>query len=111
RGGPNRPRAALICSITFHSPTLSFRTTAFESIRIMSRSTVVCPIPTSRFAPRPGWFVLAAVIAICGGCGRKYWREQADDLSYDIIAKKELDPRWTLPRLDVRTDPRSRSHY
>lgn len=51
---------------------------------------------------------LAALIALCGGCTRKYWREQADDLSYDIIKKKEVDPRWSLPRIDVMADPRSR---
>lgn len=51
---------------------------------------------------------LISLAAVCGGCTRKYWREQADDLSYDIIKKKEVDPRWTLPRIDVMADPRSR---
>jgi outer membrane protein TolC len=51
---------------------------------------------------------LAAWLSLCGGCTRKYWREQADDLAYNVIKKKEVDERWTLPRLDVTADPRSR---
>ncbi|HTI51220.1 MAG TPA: TolC family protein, partial [Planctomycetaceae bacterium] len=51
---------------------------------------------------------LAALLSLCGGCSRKYWREQADDLAYDVIKKKEVDERWTLPRVDVMADPRSR---
>lgn len=51
---------------------------------------------------------IVALIALCGGCTRKYWREQADDLAYDIIRKKAVDPRWDLARVDVMPDPRSR---
>lgn len=42
------------------------------------------------------------------GCSRQYWRDQADDLSYNILDNKQVDPRWELPRVNVMPDPRSR---
>src|SRR5262245_7684569 len=70
-------------------------------------------IPRSSTPGRPGllrvvWVAVLAICAATGGCTRKYWREQADDLAYDIIRKKENDPRWSVPRVDVMPDPRSR---
>jgi outer membrane protein TolC len=46
-------------------------------------------------------------LATCG-CARKYWRKQADDLTYNIIRDKQNDPRWATDRVRVETDPRSR---
>ncbi|MFN0056714.1 MAG: TolC family protein [Planctomycetales bacterium] len=71
--------------------------------------TIAPPTRLKRPWPvRAACFSLAILVALGGGCSRKYWREQADDLTYDIIKKKEVDPRWTLPRVDVMADPRSR---
>ena len=51
---------------------------------------------------------LLAGLALCG-CTRKYWREQAHELSYNILESKYQDPYSAPPRIDVRpTDPRSR---
>lgn len=61
--------------------------------------------------PRIALFGVAlALCAIVTGCGRKYWRDQADDLTYDIIESRVVDPRWQLPeRIEVMPlDPRSR---
>ena len=46
-------------------------------------------------------------LATCG-CARKYWRKQADELTYNIIRDKQNDPRWATDRVRVETDPRSR---
>ncbi|MGQ0636738.1 MAG: TolC family protein [Planctomycetaceae bacterium] len=56
----------------------------------------------------PVVFFAAIVCLIASGCSRKYWRDQADDLSYDILEHKQVDPRWELPRVNVMPDPRSR---
>ncbi|VAX39658.1 hypothetical protein MNBD_PLANCTO02-2541 [hydrothermal vent metagenome] len=42
------------------------------------------------------------------GCSRTFWREHADKDTYNAMADKFTDPRWNLPRVDVRADPRSR---
>lgn len=76
--------------------------------RTESHSLALQSLRTQTWTARVICFGLTALLALCGGCTRKYWREQADDLSYDIIKKKEVDPRWTLPRIDVLADPRSR---
>src|SRR5262245_19983306 len=53
-----------------------------------------------------------ALVALCClaavGCTRKYWRKQADELSYNLIRDKQSDPRWVVDRVRVETDPRSR---
>lgn len=50
---------------------------------------------------------LLVCLTACG-CTRKYWRKQADDLSYDLIRTNQDDPRWFVDRVAVETDPRSR---
>src|SRR5262245_28691578 len=58
----------------------------------------------------PG-LTLALVAILClavTGCARKYWRKQADELSYGLIRDKQSDPRWVVDRVKVETDPRSR---
>jgi len=42
------------------------------------------------------------------GCSRKFWREQADHDSYELIAEKMNHPDWAVPRMDITPDPRSR---
>lgn len=78
----------------------------------MRRSTVLRStinlLSHASLSRRAALVALFTLIVVTAGCSRKYWREQADDLSYDIIQKKEVDPRWTVPRIDVMADPRSR---
>lgn len=52
--------------------------------------------------------LMVAVLVSATGCARKYWRKQADDLSYNLIRDKQSDPRWATERVEVETDPRSR---
>jgi hypothetical protein len=52
----------------------------------------------------------AAVLALVPlpGCSRGFWRQQADQDSYQAIAEHIVDPRWAVPRFDLTPDPRSR---
>ena len=49
-----------------------------------------------------------AALAALPGCGKQFWRQNADAEAYGLSYEKSLDPRWTPPRLDVIPDPRSR---
>ena len=42
------------------------------------------------------------------GCSRPFWRSQADFDTYNLLQRKQFDPRWTLPRTTVEADARSR---
>jgi outer membrane protein TolC len=55
-----------------------------------------------------GLFSAALMLTMLSGCSRKFWREQADHDSYELIAEKMSDPAWTAPRMDITPDPRSR---
>ncbi|MBD3672622.1 MAG: TolC family protein [Planctomycetaceae bacterium] len=48
------------------------------------------------------------LLVVMSGCSRKFWREQADHDSYELIAEKMSDPDWEVPRMDITPDPRSR---
>lgn len=64
---------------------------------------------TPRLRPLGRWLAAALLLgATLCGCSRQYWRNQADDLTYDIIRNKQTDPRWYSPRVDLQADPRSR---
>ena len=53
--------------------------------------------------------VLAVTLMMAGsGCSRMFWRSQADFDSYNLLQRKQFDPRWTIPRTTVDADPRSR---
>ncbi|MGE5192128.1 MAG: hypothetical protein ACM3U2_06455, partial [Deltaproteobacteria bacterium] len=52
--------------------------------------------------------LLVLLSLTAAGCTRKYWRKQADELSYNLIRDKQSDPRWVVDRVKVETDPRSR---
>ena len=53
--------------------------------------------------------VLAVTLMFVGsGCSRMFWRSQADFDSYNLLQRKQFDPRWTIPRTTVDADPRSR---
>jgi hypothetical protein len=47
-------------------------------------------------------------LALTSGCSRPFWRDQAERDAYDATAENITDPRWAVPRLDVRPDYRSR---
>lgn len=53
--------------------------------------------------------VLVGTLCCCiTGCSRTFWRTQADQESYGIIAERMTDPRWQLPRMDVTPNVNSR---
>ena len=52
-------------------------------------------------------FMVVAIL-ILAGCTRAHYRRQADrEVSY-TIAGTSADPRWCLPGINLRMDPRSR---
>lgn len=52
--------------------------------------------------------VLVVSVVLVSGCSRAYHRESADAEVYNILAEKNQNPQWTVPRLDITPDPRSR---
>ncbi len=55
------------------------------------------------------WYVLLlGGVMLCSGCSRSFWRMNADNDTYSMMADKFTDPRWSLPRVDIKPDPRSR---
>jgi hypothetical protein len=43
------------------------------------------------------------------GCTRRYWRHQADGVTYGILTEKTQIPEWSMPKMQIRPmDPRSR---
>ena len=52
--------------------------------------------------------LMSFVMSQLTGCSRSFWRQHADDSTYDAMADKFSDPRWQAPRVDVLPDPRSR---
>ncbi len=66
-------------------------------------------IHTSRFAHAVSRLALAAMIVQpLAGCSRRFWREQAEQDTYRAIGEKLTDERWSLPRIDLKPDARSR---
>ena len=53
-------------------------------------------------------YALSLLLLLFAGCSRAFWRKQADRDSYRLLNQKRSDPRWAVPRIDVRADPRSR---
>ena len=53
-------------------------------------------------------FTLCFVLSTAGGCRRTYYRTRADTQSYRIVEQNTQDPRWSVPRIDITPDPRSR---
>lgn len=58
---------------------------------------------------RPTCWLLIAASLLTSGCSRKFWREQADQDTYRVLAEKLNDPRWQVPRIDVIPSPDSRN--
>ena len=59
-------------------------------------------------ARRAAALACLAALAALPGCGKQFWRQNADAEAYGLSYEKSLDPRWSPPRLDVIPDPRSR---
>ncbi len=60
---------------------------------------------------RPAWavlFLLLSVTIAAGGCSRTKYRLQADRDAYDVIAERNVDPRWCANDYSIEVDPRSR---
>ncbi len=61
--------------------------------------------------PPPVWLVLAllaSVVIAANGCSRTKYRLQADREAYDVIAERNVDPRWCVADYSIDIDPRSR---
>ncbi len=54
------------------------------------------------------WVALLVACLVSVGCSRAFWRKQADQDTYAVLSEKLNDARWSLPRIDVTPDPRSR---
>jgi outer membrane protein TolC len=66
-------------------------------------------VPIDRFAPRLWLAALLALSALTSmGCTRAYYRQQADNEAYELLANGQRDPRWQLGRYTIDVDPRSR---
>jgi len=61
--------------------------------------------------PMAGWVrpvLLVSVIIAASGCSRTEHRLQADREVYDVIAERNVDPRWHADDYSIEIDPRSR---
>ncbi|MGC6441846.1 MAG: hypothetical protein ACON4H_04220, partial [Rubripirellula sp.] len=66
-----------------------------------------------RSRPRPAndFFSLgiaALLLTAPTGCSQTQYRKQADQEAYQVIAERNQDPRWSLDRVSIDADPRSR---
>lgn len=58
--------------------------------------------------PRRLWVICVLVVAVGGGCSRRFYRERADREADQVIAEKAGDPRWAIGDFELAPDPRSR---
>ena len=56
----------------------------------------------------PGLLLLFIGCLIPLGCSRSFWRQQADQESYEAISERFIHPSWNVPRIDITPDSRSR---
>jgi len=55
------------------------------------------------------WLMLGAMgMSSLSGCSRQFWRQQADQDTYNALTPKLSDPRWQIPRMELTPDGRSR---
>jgi len=52
--------------------------------------------------------LLISVVIAAGGCSRTEHRLQADREAYNVIAERNVDPRWCASDYSIEIDPRSR---
>ncbi len=52
--------------------------------------------------------LLVSVVIAASGCSRTEHRLQADREAYDVIAERNVDPRWHAADFSIEIDPRSR---
>ncbi len=53
-------------------------------------------------------FLLVSVVLAANGCSRTKYRMQADCDAYEVIAERNVDPRWYANDYSIELDPRSR---
>jgi hypothetical protein len=53
-------------------------------------------------------YLLLLLIASSLGCTRGFYRRQADEDAYKLVAQKSSDPRWDPGEYTIAVDPRSR---
>ena len=76
-----------------HMSTSFSRLTHHKRKGILSIPVVVCAL---------------ALIVLLPGCSRRFWRNQAERDTYNVISQKLNNPHWQLPRINLNPDPRSR---
>ena len=65
-------------------------------------------MPVQRFGHRLTIWSTIFALVFAPGCSRKFWREQAEKDTYNAVAEKLDDQRWTVPRTSITPDKRSR---
>src|SRR4030065_1175427 len=61
--------------------------------------------------PMAAWvmsILLVSVVITVSGCSRTEHRLQADREAYNVIAERNVDPRWQTPDYSIEIDPRRR---
>lgn len=53
---------------------------------------------------------VACLTVLISGCSRRFWRQQAERDTYEAVSSKLNDPHWSVPRIDLQPDSRSRFH-
>src|SRR6266542_2817615 len=48
------------------------------------------------------------VLAVPGGCSRRFYRKQADKEAAEVLAEKDQVPAWKIEQYHVYPDPRAR---
>ncbi|MCA9035204.1 MAG: TolC family protein [Planctomycetaceae bacterium] len=55
------------------------------------------------------WLMMGSLsLSTFSGCSRQFWRRQAEKDTYNAVTEKLNDPRWQVPRIDLKPDVRSR---
>ncbi len=52
--------------------------------------------------------MLVILLCMVGGCGRSWYRRDADRDTYAAVEERNADPRWEVPYLSVNANPTSR---
>jgi len=63
---------------------------------------------SGRWTERACALVVLLCVVAAPGCTRRFWRLQADDQTYDLVAEKAVGPGWNLPLQRIYREPGSR---
>lgn len=55
-----------------------------------------------------GVLIALLLLQFVTGCSQRFWRQQAENDSYEAISEKLNNPHWELPRITTNPDARSR---